>query len=152
IMHEVYNHCASDGRYLTQFSQSYFTDRSLCEWGDSLNFDRPDSTPVREHIITNAAYWIVHFHIDAIHLDASPQLIDASPEHIIAALVRAARNAAGVRNLFIVGENEPQDSKVVLPQSLKGFGLDCVWNDDFHHSAMVAMKGTTEAYFNDYKG
>jgi maltooligosyltrehalose trehalohydrolase len=30
--------------------------------------------------------------------------------------------------------------------------LDGLWNDDFHHSAMVALTGHNEAYYSDYLG
>jgi maltooligosyltrehalose trehalohydrolase len=30
--------------------------------------------------------------------------------------------------------------------------VDALWNDDFHHSAVVALTGMREAYFNDYRG
>src|SRR3954464_8284295 len=33
-----------------------------------------------------------------------------------------------------------------------GYGLDAVWNDDFHHSAMVALTGRAEAYYSDTRG
>jgi maltooligosyltrehalose trehalohydrolase len=33
-----------------------------------------------------------------------------------------------------------------------GYGLDAVWNDDFHHSAVVALTGNNEAYYTDYLG
>ena len=33
-----------------------------------------------------------------------------------------------------------------------GYGLDALWNDDFHHSAMVALTGRAEAYYGDYAG
>src|SRR5262249_40123934 len=33
-----------------------------------------------------------------------------------------------------------------------GLGLDALWNDDFHHSAMVALTGHNEAYYSDYLG
>ena len=35
---------------------------------------------------------------------------DASPEHVIAELIRQARAAAGARAIFVVAENEPQDT------------------------------------------
>lgn len=34
----------------------------------------------------------------------------------------------------------------------QGYGLDSLWNDDFHHTARVALTGRTDAYFTDYKG
>jgi maltooligosyltrehalose trehalohydrolase len=30
--------------------------------------------------------------------------------------------------------------------------MDALWNDDFHHSAMVALTGRREAYYTDYLG
>ena len=33
-----------------------------------------------------------------------------------------------------------------------GYGIDALWNDDFHHSGIVAMTGRNEAYYTDYRG
>jgi maltooligosyltrehalose trehalohydrolase len=33
-----------------------------------------------------------------------------------------------------------------------GLGLDAMWNDDFHHSARVALTGTHDGYFHDHRG
>ena len=33
-----------------------------------------------------------------------------------------------------------------------GHGLDMLWNDDFHHGAVVALTGRNEAYYTDYHG
>ena len=38
------------------------------------------------------------------------------------------------------------------PRSEGGDDLDGMWNDDFHHSAVVALTGRNEAYFSDYLG
>ena len=39
------------------------------------------------------------------------------------------------------------------PASSGGYGLDALWNDDFHHSALVvALTGRNEAYYTDYLG
>ena len=67
-------------------------------------------------------------------------------------MTRAAREAAGHRNIFIVAENEPQDVQMVKPWAEGGFGMDAMWNDDFHHTAMVALIGRNEAYYTDYRG
>jgi len=32
-----------------------------------------------------------------------------------------------------------------------GCGLDALWNDDFEHTARVALTGSTDGYFHDYK-
>ena len=33
-----------------------------------------------------------------------------------------------------------------------GYGIDALWNDDYHHSARVAMTGRNEAYYSDHAG
>ena len=38
------------------------------------------------------------------------------------------------------------------PTADGGYGLDALWNDDFHHSAMVALTGRAEAYYSDTSG
>jgi maltooligosyltrehalose trehalohydrolase len=40
----------------------------------------------------------------------------------------------------------------VRPVERGGYGLDALWNDDFHHAAMVALTGRNEAYYTDYLG
>src|SRR5207237_6410967 len=46
----------------------------------------------------------------------------------------------------------PQETKLVRPVEQGGYGLDMLWNDDFHHSALVALTGRSEAYYTDYRG
>src|SRR5262249_28789628 len=57
ILDAVYNHLGCNGNYLSLFSSDYFTDRYKNEWGEAINFDGPDSKPVREFFIQNACYW-----------------------------------------------------------------------------------------------
>jgi maltooligosyltrehalose trehalohydrolase len=33
-----------------------------------------------------------------------------------------------------------------------GYGLDALWNDDLHHTALVSLLGRNEAYYTDYGG
>jgi maltooligosyltrehalose trehalohydrolase len=41
---------------------------------------------------------------------------------------------------------------MVRPLDQGGYGLDALWNDDFHHSAIVALTGRNEAYYSDHRG
>mgnify|MGYP003575164153 FL=1 len=152
ILDVVYNHVGSSGCYLHKFSTDYFSRRYKSEWGDVFNFDGKNSQPVREFIINNVIYWIKEFHFDGFRLDATQQIFDSSNEHIIPAIVNAARTAGGNRSIYIVGENEPQQKKLVASIQEDGYGLDSLWNDDFHHTTRVALTGRTSAYFTDYKG
>ncbi len=152
ILDVVFNHLGPDGNYLSKFSSHYFSSRYQCDWGEPLSFDGTNSVGVREYVLANAAYWIKEFHLDGLRLDATQQIFDSSAENIIAAIVKAVRSAGAPRKTFIVGENEPQDAKLFLPTEHGGFGLDALWNDDFHHTAMVALTGRADAYYSDYRG
>jgi maltooligosyltrehalose trehalohydrolase len=152
ILDVVYNHAGPTGNFLKDFSKDYFTDRYENEWGEAINFDGANSAPVREFFLSNARYWISEFHLDGLRLDATQALFDASQKHILGELVEIVRQAAAPRSTIIIGENEPQDSKLMRPPGDKGYGLDGLWNDDFHHTATVALTGHNEAYYADYRG
>ncbi|HEX3559115.1 MAG TPA: malto-oligosyltrehalose trehalohydrolase [Pyrinomonadaceae bacterium] len=152
ILDVVYNHFGPDGNYLRQFSEDYFTDRRQTEWGEPINFDGPNSKHVREFFIANARYWVEEFHMDGLRLDATQSIFDDSDEHILAAISREVRAAAGGRETIIVAENEAQEARLARPPARGGFGLDGLWNDDFHHSALVALTGRNEAYYTDHRG
>ena len=147
ILDVVYNHLGPDGNYLAQFSDHYFTDRHRTEWGDGINFDGRGAAPVREFFLSNARYWVEEFHFDGLRIDATQSIKDDSGEHFLAALTREVRAAARGRGTIVVGENEPQEMRMI-----RAFGLDGLWNDDFHHTAMVALTGRSEAYYSDYRG
>ena len=152
ILDVVYNHLGPDGNYLAQFSRDYFTDRYHTDWGDAVNFDGPESGPVREFFLANARAWIDEYHLDGLRLDATQSIFDESPEHILAAIAGEVRIAARGRATIIVAENEPQQTRLVRPTERGGYGLDALWNDDLHHSMVVALTGKTEGYYTDYGG
>ncbi|MGE0457194.1 MAG: malto-oligosyltrehalose trehalohydrolase [Bauldia sp.] len=151
ILDVVYNHFGPDGNYLGAFARDYFKPQQN-EWGDAINFDGPGSGPVREFFRANARYWIEEFHFDGLRLDATQAIHDASATHIIAEIVADARAAAGDRQIVIVAESETQETRLVRPRERGGHGADGVWNDDFHHSALVAMGGRRRAYYTDHAG
>jgi maltooligosyltrehalose trehalohydrolase len=152
ILDVVYNHLGPDGNYLGQYSNSYFTDRYKTDWGAAINYDGPDSGPVREFFVSNAAYWIAEYHLDGLRLDATQNIYDASPRNVLADIAVACRKAAGRRSIILVNENESQETKLVRPVDQGGYGHDMLWNDDFHHSVRVALTGRREAYYTDYFG
>jgi len=152
ILDVVYNHVGPDGNYLREFSEDYFTDRYGNEWGEAINYDGENSCGVREWVITNARYWIEEYHLDGLRLDATHAIHDASAENIMAVLTKAARQGAHGREIVIVAENEAQETRLARPAERGGFGIDALWNDDFHHSARVALTGHNEAYYSDYHG
>jgi maltooligosyltrehalose trehalohydrolase len=152
ILDVVYNHLGPQGNCLDQYAPGYFTDRYQTDWGKAINYDGKNAGPVREFFIGNAGYWIEEFHLDGLRLDATQNIYDASPKHILADICEEVRRRSSGRHTFIVAENEPQQTRLVRPASAGGYGVDALWNDDFHHSARVALTGRSEAYFTDYRG
>jgi maltooligosyltrehalose trehalohydrolase len=150
ILDVVYNHVGPDGNYLADFSPDYFTDRYENDWGQALNFEGPRAA--REFFLENASYWIDEFHFDGLRLDATQDIHDASATHFLAELAERVHDAAGGRRVYIAAENEPQETRLVRPRGEGGYGLDALWNDDYHHTAIVALTGRREAYYHDYKG
>ncbi len=152
ILDVVYNHLGPDGNYLKAFSPFYFSSKYKTDWGEALNFDGEHSGPVRAFYEANATYWIDEFHLDGLRVDATQDIFDDSPVHILRDIARATRRAAGKRSVVLIAENEPQRTMLVRPENAGGYGLDALWNDDFHHSALVALTGRNEAYYSDYLG
>jgi len=152
ILDVVYNHFGPDGNYLGIYSDDYLLTGTGHEWGDIINFHGQNSGPVREFFMTNGCYWIEEFHFDGFRFDATHAIRDDSEEYIIGAVGRAAREAAGSRSIVLIAENDLQEARMTRPQKEGGTGLDGMWNDDFHHSAIVALTGQNVGYFNDYSG
>jgi maltooligosyltrehalose trehalohydrolase len=147
ILDVVYNHLGPAGNHLFTWAPTYKLDGTN-DWGDTLNFDRDGSLGMRELVIANAGYWIDEFHFDGLRLDATQAIHDRSPRHVLGELAETARAAAPGRQIFLVAENEPQDTALVGP----AIGLDAMWNDDFHHAARVALTGIVDGYLHDYRG
>ena len=152
ILDVVYNHFGPDGNYLGVYSDDYINRQRGNEWGDSINFDGENSGPVREFFIANGRYWIEEFHFDGFRFDATQSIHDKSEEYIVGAIGRAAREAAGKRSILLFAENERQEAKLIRTREQGGDDLDGVWNDDWHHAAVVALTGRNEAYYTDYRG
>jgi maltooligosyltrehalose trehalohydrolase len=152
ILDVVYNHLGPDGNYLGRFSEHYFSTRHATEWGAAINFDGDESAGTREFFVANAGYWIDEFHFDGLRLDATQSIYDDTTPHVIAEIGETVAASAKGRGTVVIAENEPQETRLVRPRAEGGYGLDAVWNDDFHHSARVALTGRAEAYFSDHRG
>ncbi|MCX7700255.1 MAG: malto-oligosyltrehalose trehalohydrolase [Gemmataceae bacterium] len=152
ILDVVYNHLGPDGNYLSQFADDYFSRTHRTDWGEALNFDGPNNRSVREFFVTNAVYWIREFHFDGLRLDATQQIFDDSRRHILAEIAQQVRREAGRRRVYLVAENDQQWADLIRAPEQCGMGFDAVWNDDFHHAAVVAATGRNEAYLRDFRG
>jgi maltooligosyltrehalose trehalohydrolase len=151
ILDAVYNHVGPEGNYLADFGP-YFTDRYKTLWGPALNFDGAFSDEVRQFFIQNALYWITEFHIDALRLDAVHAILDHSPVPFIEELACEVHQAAArlERQVFLIAESAANDARLVRARELGGYGLDAVWNDDFHHCLRTLLTNERRSYYQDY--
>ena len=90
---------------------------------------------MREFFVANAGYWIDEFHLDGLRLDATQSIFDDSPEHILAAIARAVREAARPAPTIVRRRERAAGRRGWCGRPRQGgYGLDALWNDDFHHT------------------
>ena len=153
LLDVVYNHFGPDGNYLSVYAPPFFTDRHKTPWGAAINFDGPQSRPVRDFVIHNALYWIEEFHVDGLRLDAVHAIPDDSPKHILQELAQRVREAAGDRQVHLVLENEKNEARW-LGRDMTGKAslFTAQWNDDVHHVLHTALTGEDQGYYAAYQG
>jgi maltooligosyltrehalose trehalohydrolase len=151
ILDVVYNHIGPVGSVLHEYSDTYFSTHDS-EWGRGFNLDGAGAAPVRQFMRANVLQWVEDYHFDGLRFDAVHAIVDRSPEHLVDELTRVCREARAPRRLFMVAENEAQEVEYLTRDDKGLAGVDATWNEDWHHSAFVALTGRCEAYFTDYRG
>jgi len=152
ILDVVYNHLGPEGNYLPAVTGGrFFTDRRQTPWGDAIDYDGPYSGPVRDFVLQNVLYWFHEYHVDGLRLDATHEMVDESPKHLLAEIVEGARTIPG-RPRLLIAEDERNDRRLLLPPEERGFGLDAVWADDLHHQIRRNVAGDSEGYYAQYSG
>jgi maltooligosyltrehalose trehalohydrolase len=151
ILDVVYNHIGPEGNYLPQFGP-YFTDHYRTPWGQALNFDDAHSDEVRHFFISNAIEWITDYHFDALRLDAVHAILDHSALNFLEELGDTVHGQGTFlnRRVYVIAESALNDTRVIRPQELGGYGLDAQWNDDFHHSLHTLLTSEREGYYVDF--
>ena len=151
VLDVVYNHLGPEGNYLAEYGP-YFTDRYRTPWGWAVNFDGPDSDHVRRYFIENALYWIVDCHLDALRLDALHAVFDCSARPFLEELATTVHEQAQRlrRPVWVIGESDLNDPRLLRPPALGGYGLDAQWNDDFHHALHTLLTGERAGYYQDF--
>jgi len=149
----VYNHLGPEGNYLADFAP-YFTDLYKTPWGQAINFDDAESDEVRRYFTDNALQWVTDYHVDALRLDAIHAIVDPSARTFLEELSSAVHAKAKElgRDVYLIPEDNRNDTRVVKSPEVGGWGFDSVWNDDFHHSLHVLLTGERDAYYQDFSG
>ncbi|HEX6128197.1 MAG TPA: malto-oligosyltrehalose trehalohydrolase [Candidatus Limnocylindria bacterium] len=147
----VYNHLGPAGNHLERFGP-YFTDRYTTPWGKAINFDDRASHEVRDFVIDNVLMWLRDYHFDGLRLDATHAVFDMSAVHILEEITGAVdRLELEVgRPLLVAAESDRNDPRLVRSTDAGGYGLDAVWNDDFHHALHAVLTGEQDGYYADF--
>jgi maltooligosyltrehalose trehalohydrolase len=147
----VYNHVGPSDNNLGRFGP-YFTDRYATPWGAAINFDGPDSGPVREFLVENALMWLRDYHFDGLRIDAIHAIVDTSAVHILEEIDEFVRPMCSKedRTIWVIAESDLNDPRVVHRREHGGYGLDAQWSDDFHHSLFALLTGDRMGYYSDF--
>ncbi|MCP4296708.1 MAG: malto-oligosyltrehalose trehalohydrolase, partial [Proteobacteria bacterium] len=102
--------------------------------------------------IENVLHWFRNFHIDALRLDAIHAIFDMSARHILQEIAETTEEFSKKTNrkFFLIAESDLNDSRVIKPVELGGYGIDSQWCDDFHHSVRTLITGDRDGYYVDY--
>lgn len=151
LLDVVYNHLGPEGNYLSKYGP-YFTDRYRTPWGPAVNYDGPESDPVRRFFVDNARMWIRDYHLDGLRLDAVHAIYDLSAWHILAEIQEAVAEEATQANraVHVIAESNQNDVRLITSADRGGYGLDGVWSDDFHHSVHALLTGERDGYYQDF--
>jgi malto-oligosyltrehalose trehalohydrolase len=140
LLDVVYNHFGPEANHMHILAPEFFTDRHQTPWGPAINFDGPESNPVREFFLANAVYWVEEFHMDGLRLDAVHAIHDAGPTHFVEAVAERVRARVGSRrHVHLMAENSANaarflarardgasrwyDAVPAAPAGLRGAGL-----------------------------
>lgn len=151
ILDVIYNHLGPEGNYLSEYGP-YFTDHYRTPWGRALNFDGPDSGPVRDYFIENALHWFREYHVDALRLDAVHQIYDTSAIPFLAELSERVRDFSfrEGRERLLIAESDLNDTRILRDRATGGYGLHGQWLDDFHHCLDSMLHREKSDYRADY--
>jgi len=151
ILDVVYNHLGPEGNYLSKFGP-YFTDTYRTPWGDAINFDGPESDPVRRYFLENALQWVAEYGFDALRIDAVHAIRDFSARPFLEELAEAVKETAERENrrIYTIAESALNDSRMIRSRKMGGMGLDAQWNDDFHHALHTLLTGERMGYYQDF--
>ena len=151
LLDVVYNHFGPEGNYLHAYAPQFFTNRHHTPWGNAINFDGPQSRPVRDFFIHNALFWLNEYHFDGLRLDAVHAIVDDSCPDFLAELAQTVRHSVSKdRHVHLIVENDNNQAKYFRPGAGSRRQYSAQWNDDFHHCMHVLLTGETDGYYLDY--
>jgi maltooligosyltrehalose trehalohydrolase len=149
LLDVVYSHFGPEGNFLPLYAPDFFTGRHETPWGKAIQFDGPNSRPVRDFFIENAEYWLEEFHLDGLRFDAVHAIKDDARPDLLEELVRRVR-ARFSRPIHLLLENESNDPHRLTRRGDEAKLYTAQWNDDIHHVLHVAATHENGGYYAAY--
>ena len=152
ILDVVYNHLGPDGNYLSDFSPRLLHRQVHERLGRGAQLR---GTGAGARVLRRERRLLDRrVPLDGLRLDATQDINDASPEHVIASIVRRARAPPpDGASIYIVAENEPQDTRLRAAAGARAATASTRCGTTTSTTrAVVALTGRREAYYTDYRG
>jgi len=149
LLDVVYSHFGPEGNFLSLYAPDFFTSRHETPWGDAIQFDGPNSRPVRDFFIENAEYWIAEFRLDGLRFDAVHAIKDNTTPDFLDELAERLR-ARFSRPIHLILENESNDPRRLTRHGDEPDLYTAQWNDDIHHVLHVAATHENTGYYAAY--
>ena len=149
ILDVVYNHFGPDGNYLREFAPQFLSDQAQDRVGRAVQLRRPGRRPGprvlrRQRRRTGSTSSTSTGCASTRRRRSSTTRRSTSSRRSRSACARRRRGRATIRH----GRERAAGRRTwSAPPEQGGYGLDALWNDDFHHAARVALTGKNEAYF-----
>ncbi|RUR74199.1 alpha-glucanotransferase [Chlorogloeopsis fritschii PCC 6912] len=147
ILDQVYNH-SSEEHPLLHIDRDYWYYRDRHHpnanpkdyWGPEFNYEYKDENlgirPAWQFIDDVVRFWIHEYHIDGIRYDALKQLDNYD---FLYWITQKAKEYAGSKPFYNIGENIPETPKLVTPNG----PMDGCWHDSFYHCLQAHLLGET---------
>ena len=117
-------------------------------WGPEFDYGRYDEglkvMPARKFMGDVVRFWTTEYHIDGIRFDAVKQL--GQPE-FLSWLVQEAKDAAGEKPFYAIGEHIPETPEIVGPVG----PMDGCWHNSFYHG-ITGLLAREEGKLTDVEG
>jgi len=151
ILDVVYNHIGPEGNYLHNYAP-YFSKKYNTPWGETFNLDDRYSDEVRNYFFENALYWFRYFAIDALRLDTTNAIRDDGVNHFLKELTEkvATLSTELGKPLFLIAEDDLNDTKIIKPIEQGGYGMDAQWGFDFQRALHAILTGEKHGDYADF--
>lgn len=151
ILDVVYNHSGPEGNYLQDYAP-YFSKKYNTPWGKAFNFDDYYSNEVRNYFLENALYWFRYFDIDALRLDTTNAIHDDSIKHFLQELAEnvIVLSAELRKPLFLIAEDDLNNTNIIKPIEKCGYGMDAQWGFDFQRTLHAILTGEKQGDYADF--